>query len=109
MSVMQADTGYSVGSLSLQRSSTSSNFFLLRTASKDLEVMQSHRPSHPLTIQAASQLARQQGREEPSSRMIDGYNCAMRQWGDPAQAVQHLLHCMYSELLVGVVPSLQAC
>lgn len=101
--MLQADGGYSVGTLSLQRSSTS-NFLLLKTARLDLEVMQSHRPSHPLTIQAASQLAQHQGREEPASRMIDGYNCAMRQFADPAQAVQHLLHCMYSELLVWVVP-----
>lgn len=79
---------------------TSNGSLLLRATKHDIEMMRKYRPSHPLTIQSACLLARHQEKDEGSLRMNDGYECAMHQYADPAQAAQHLLHCMYSELLV---------
>lgn len=79
---------------------SNNNSLLVRATRHDVEMMRKYRPLHPLTLQAACLLARHQERDEGSLRMNDGYESAMHQYADPAQAAQHLLHCMYSELLV---------
>ncbi|KAL3135358.1 hypothetical protein ABBQ32_007547 [Trebouxia sp. C0010 RCD-2024] len=72
---------------------------LLKATKHDVEVMIKFRPKHPLTIQSARLLAQFLQKPEVPLRMMEGALEAMHQYSDPAQAVQHLLHCMYSELM----------
>ena len=94
---MQDDSVISLAGMSLRGHPSS---LLLRATKHDVDMMQKYRPRHPLTIQSACLLARHQEKDEGSLRMHDGYESAMHQYADPAQAVQHLMHCMYSQLLV---------
>lgn len=73
---------------------------LLKATKHDVDVMNKFRPEHPLTLQSARMLAQFLQKPEVPLRMMDGARSAMNQYSDPAQAMQHLLHGMYSELMV---------
>ena len=73
---------------------------LLKATKLDVEIMLNFRPKHPLTLQSARLLAQFLQKPEVPLRMMEGTLSAMHQYLDPAQALQHLLHCMYSELMV---------
>ena len=73
---------------------------LQKATRHDVDVMLKLRPTHPLSLQCASLLAQYQQKPEPPLRMLDAYRAALQSYSDPAQAMQHLLHCMYYELMV---------
>ena len=73
---------------------------LLKATKHDVEIMLKFRPKHPLTLQSARLLAQFLQKPEVPLKMMEGTLSAMHQYSDPAQALQHLLHCMYAELMV---------
>lgn len=76
------------------------NYMLQKATRQDVEVLLKLRPQHPLSLQCASLLAQHLQKPEPSLRMLDAYRAALQTYSDPALAMQHLLHCMYYELMV---------
>ena len=97
--------------LSLARASEVQNA-LTKATKADVEMMLKSRPHHPLTLQCANLFAQQLPQKPVKPlEMLGGHHSALQADADPAQAVQHLLHCMYFELMVclhGVMAGLPA-
>ncbi|KAL0047715.1 hypothetical protein WJX82_010235 [Trebouxia sp. C0006] len=64
----------------------------------DIDQMRTCRPKHPITLQSYSML-QQHLWKDADTQLVEGYTNALWLYTDPAIAMQHVLHCMYIELM----------
>jgi hypothetical protein len=67
----------------------------------DIDQMRTCRPKHPITLQSYSML-QQHLWKDADTQLVEGYTNALWLYTDPAIAMQHVLHCMYIELMVSL-------
>lgn len=75
---------------------------VVRALKHDIDQMQTCRPKHPITLQAHSML-QQYLWKDANTHLEEGYSTALWLYTDPATAMQHVLHCMYIELMVSLL------
>lgn len=75
---------------------------LLRHLKEDVAALKTFRPLHPATLQAHNMLQHYLWKEV-DPQMKEGFQAALYFFSDPATAMQHVLHCMYTELMVGLL------